>query len=215
MKQWNENVFNFGGGLYCHCYGAGYLLTCWGSAISVVSLGFKTLVVGQDLRRTVPPQPPTPTPHSALQSVTGLYLLARQKNTHTSLKLRVYIAKSGILGNGSFVPSLDIHFSSGGEPSLLAPKHSASSPHIPQNWNPRPTGDHELNHDSRNDPFWPRFVHSIHTTSQPNCEPQNSTVLYNYEVNEASYSYRRIYCHLWIYFIAWNGYIYSNYIFYS
>lgn len=27
---------------------------------------------------------------------------------------------------------------------------------------------------------------TLHTTSQPNCEPQNSTVLYNYEVNEAS-----------------------------
>lgn len=144
--------------------------------------------------------------------------MARQKkkktHTHKPQTQGIHNAKSGILGQWSFIHSLDIHFL-GGEPSLLAPRHSASSPHIPQSWNPRPTGDHELNHDSKNNPFWPRFVHSIHTTSQPNCEPQNSTVLYNYEVNEASYSYRRIYCHLWIYFIAWNRYIYSNYIFYS
>lgn len=54
---------------------------------------------------------------------------------------------------------------------------------------------------------------TLHTTSQPNCEPQNSTVLYNYEVNEASSSWCCIYCHLWIYFIAWNKiYLFKLYI---
>lgn len=49
---------------------------------------------------------------------------AKKKN----LELRVYSVKSGLIGHTSYVHSIIVHFSSGGEisPQSVVPKHSAS-----------------------------------------------------------------------------------------
>lgn len=116
-------------------------------------------------------------------SLAHMYLETRQKK---NLELRVYHVKSGLIGH-MCVHSRIVHFSSGGEtsPQSVVPKHSAStSPYFPQSWSSRSAGDHVPKHYYRH--ALTPVLSTLHTTSQPNCEPQNSTVLYNYEVNEAS-----------------------------
>lgn len=114
-----------------------------------------------------------------------------KKQTTTTLELRVYIVlKSGLVGRGAHVRSITVHFSSGGEtsPQSVVPKHSASrSRRAHVRHRARARGPPEAPGTEPWQPIGPTpLLSTLHTTSQPNCEPQNSTVLYNYEVNEAS-----------------------------
>lgn len=63
-------------------------------------------------------------------SLAHMYLVTRQKNNNNkTLELRVYSVKSGLIGHTTYVHSIIVHLSSGGEtsPQLVVPKHSAST----------------------------------------------------------------------------------------